>query len=268
VLILNNKSPTHLNMRHTFTALALATLSLASPLPDAAPATSAAAPSSFKIAGVISGGSGCPQGSINIDYTDSRILPICKSSLPTIYICYRSKLTNVSDFGNDFTAAVGPSVAPDQSRKNCQINIQLQYTPGYQYAVLGADYTGYGSLDAGVKGLVKANYYFSGYSNQVRFPKRPLLLRFIFLSTQGERTILTHKQVASAVGLQGPFTGRYAKHDDVALSIWSPCGSEAALNINSEVALTPMGGAASGTLVATKESARFTHTLNLAWRQC
>ena len=65
-------------MKYTFTALALAALSLASPVPDAAPAT---APSSFKIAGVVSGGSGCPQGSIDIDYTDSRILPICKLNL-------------------------------------------------------------------------------------------------------------------------------------------------------------------------------------------
>jgi hypothetical protein len=189
------------------------------------------------------------------------------SSLPNIYIFYHYELTDASDFGNDFTAAVGPSVAPDQSRKNCQINIQLQYTPGYQYTVLGADYTGYGNLDAGVKGLVKANYYFSGYTNQVRFPQNNATPPLCVLEPR-EKAMLTHIQVGSAVGIQGPFTGRYTKHDDIALSIWSPCGSEAALNINSEVALTPMGGAASGTLVATKESARFTHTLSIAWRQC
>jgi hypothetical protein len=79
---------------------------------------------------------------------------------------------------------------------------------------------------------------------------------------------LTSTQVSSTVGLQGPYNGRYTKHDDVALSIWSPCGSEAALNVNSDVALTPMGGSASGTLVATKESAKFSHTLNIAWRRC
>lgn len=62
-------------MKYTFTALALAALSLATPVPEAA------APASFKIQGVVSGGSGCPQGSIDIDYTDSKILPICKSCL-------------------------------------------------------------------------------------------------------------------------------------------------------------------------------------------
>jgi hypothetical protein len=64
-------------MKYTFTALALAALSLASPVPDV---EAAAAPPSFKITKIISGGSGCPQGSIDIDHTDSKILPIRKIS--------------------------------------------------------------------------------------------------------------------------------------------------------------------------------------------
>ena len=71
-------------------------------------------------------------------------------------------------FGSDFTASVGPNVDADQSRKNCQLNIDLQFSPGYQYAVYSADYAGWGNLDSGVKGVVKANYYFSGQTDQVR----------------------------------------------------------------------------------------------------
>lgn len=203
-------------MKYTFSAIALAAATLASPIPDAV----AAAPPSFRIANVISGGSGCPQGSIDINFTDSKILPIY--------------------FSRDFTASVGPNVAADQSRKNCQINIKLQYSPGYQYAVYSADYVGYGDLDAGVKGIVRANYYFSGQTDQA----------------------------SSSLAIQGPFTGRYTKHDDVALSIWSPCGSESLFNVNSEVALTPLSSSASGTLVATKENARFQHSVFIKWRQC
>ena len=70
-------------------------------------------------------------------------------------------------FGRDFTATVGSNVAPDQSRKNCQINLGLEFSSGYQYAVYSADYAGWGDLDAGVKGTVKANYYFSGQQDQV-----------------------------------------------------------------------------------------------------
>lgn len=127
----------------SFLALSMASLALASPIPDAV----AAAPPAFKVKSVISGGSGCPQGSINIDYTNSGILPIY--------------------FSRDFTASVGPSVVADQSRKNCQINIDLQYSPGYSYAIYSADYTGWADIDSGVKGVVKANYYFSGQTSQV-----------------------------------------------------------------------------------------------------
>jgi hypothetical protein len=67
--------------------------------------------------------------------------------------------------------------------------------------------------------------------------------------------------------IPGPFNGRYQKHDDVATTVWSPCGSDAALNVNSEVALTPLGRA-SGTLAATKESVKFTHSVYIKWRQC
>jgi hypothetical protein len=63
-----------LTMKYTLTALALAAVSFA------APAYQAQAPDSFKINSVVSGGSGCPQGSIDVNWTDNGILPICASS--------------------------------------------------------------------------------------------------------------------------------------------------------------------------------------------
>ncbi|KAJ4292681.1 hypothetical protein N0V90_009344 [Kalmusia sp. IMI 367209] len=197
-------------------ALSLPLLALASPLP----ADVAAAPPAFKINRVVSGGSGCPQGSIDIDYTNSGILPIY--------------------FSRDFTASVGPNVAADQSRKNCQINIDISYSPGYSYSVYSADYTGWADIDSGAKGVVKANYYFSGEQNQG----------------------------STSLTLQGPFTGKYTKKDDVAVSVWSPCGQESMLNVNAEVALTPLGGSATGTIAAVKETGKFTNQLYIRWRQC
>ncbi|KAF2017781.1 hypothetical protein BU24DRAFT_432390 [Aaosphaeria arxii CBS 175.79] len=203
-------------MKYTLSSIVLAAVALASPVPEAV----AVAPGSFRINNVVSGGSGCPQGSIDIDWTNSQILPIY--------------------FSKEFTASVGPYVQPDQSRKNCQINIDLRFSSGYQYAVYSADYAGWGDLDAGVKGLVKATYYFSGEQSQI----------------------------STSSTIQGPFSGRYTKHDEIPLSVWSPCGNQALLNVNAEVALTPLGGSASGTLAATKESSRFTHSLYIKWRQC
>lgn len=57
-------------MKYTLTAIALAVTTIAAPTNQA--------PDSFKITKVVSGGSGCPQGSIDINWTDNGILPICK----------------------------------------------------------------------------------------------------------------------------------------------------------------------------------------------
>ncbi|KAJ4366411.1 hypothetical protein N0V83_008047 [Neocucurbitaria cava] len=203
-------------MKYTFTALALAALSLASPVPD-----TTSAPLTFKITSVASGGSGCPQGSIDINWTDNRILPIV--------------------FNKDFTAKVGSKTDVVESRKNCQINLGLEFTPGYSFAIFSADYAGWGDLDNGVTGIVKSTYYFSGEQDQS----------------------------STTLELDGPWHGQYYKSDKVALSYWSPCGpGDAMLNVNSEVALTPFSSALNGMLAAGREGARFSSNLNIQWRKC
>lgn len=94
------------------------------------------------------------------------ILPI-PGSTPLLLRKNKPLLIPIPGFSRDFTASVGPYTAPDQSRKNCQINVGLQFSSGFQYSVVSADYSGWGDLDAGVKGTVKANYYFSGEQDQV-----------------------------------------------------------------------------------------------------
>ena len=67
-------------MKYTLTALILAAVAIAAPTGQA--------PDSFKITNVVSNGSGCPQGSIDIDWTDQEILPICKSEPVRVIPCY------------------------------------------------------------------------------------------------------------------------------------------------------------------------------------
>ncbi|KAF1944650.1 hypothetical protein EJ02DRAFT_480296 [Clathrospora elynae] len=195
-----------------FTVLTLAAVSLAAPQYQA--------PDSFKITSVVSGGSGCPQDSIDINWTDKGILPIY--------------------FNKQFTATVGTTRDPTDSRKNCQINLSLAFSPGFSFAVFSADYTGWADLDAGVTGNVKSTYYFSG----------------------------EQAQATSTLSISGPFHGKYLKEDDIALAVWSPCGSDAMLNVNSEVALTPLSGPGNGVLAATREEGRLVSNLYVQWRKC
>lgn len=192
----------------------LSTAVLASPTP-------AAAPGGFKVAKVIYGGSGCPQGSLDVDITsDGKILPIT--------------------YGKDFAASIGPNTDASQSRKNCQLNLDLRFNPGFQYSVLSADYEGFAKLDQGVTGRVKSTYYFSGEQNQV----------------------------SNSLTFNGPVTGHYLKHDEVEIAVWSPCGSGALLNINTDVALTQTSASAKGLLTANESSAKFTQSVYIKWREC
>jgi hypothetical protein len=67
-----------------------------------------------------------------------------------------------------YTATIGPDVKQTENRKNCQLNVDIQYPGGFQYSVLSADYRGYASIQAGVTGTLKSTYYFSGQTAQVR----------------------------------------------------------------------------------------------------
>lgn len=89
---------------------------------------------------------------------------------PIDTIVYQRNHTNDPlAFDRQFTAKVGGSTPVDESRKNCQINLKLQYEPGFSFSVYQADYTGWADLDDGVKGTVKATYYVSGQAEQVRY---------------------------------------------------------------------------------------------------
>jgi len=176
-----------------FTALFFAALAAA------APATRPAlggAPSGHEvqIKSISFAGSGCPAGTVSGQLS--------------------SDLTTLTLLFAQFTAQAGSGIPAVEYRKNCQLNVKLQYPQGWQWSVFKADYRGYAYLPSGGKGTCKATYYFSGSS----------------------------QQMSSTIILTGPYDNNYIKTDefnDVSL-VWSPCGMEGMLNINSEVRITPL----------------------------
>jgi len=164
------------------------------------------------------------------------------------------------DFDKQFTAKVGNGKDIVDSRKNCQINLKLEYDAGFSFSVYQADYAGWADLDYGVTGVVKSTYYFSGETDQVRqflVPVRMSMAANVRFKTTSDLTI------------NGPFHGKYFKQDNVPLAVWSPCGKgEALFNVNSEVYLTPIATAANGVLASTREGGRLTSNLYFQWRQC
>ncbi|KAJ4988849.1 secreted protein [Stagonosporopsis vannaccii] len=201
-------------MKSTFLTIALATAVAALPQTLSTP------PPSFNITNVVAGGTGCPQGSIDVRWTDDAILPIY--------------------FGKEFTAAVGPKAEIVDARKFCQLNLQVEYSAGFSFAVYSAEYAGFAELDGGITGTVGSRYYFSGET----------------------------EQTSSSLVLTGPTKTKFKKQDDVPVALWSPCSGSTLFNVQASVTLTPLVGAGSGVLGIAKESGRLSEKLFVQWKKC
>lgn len=101
------------------------------------------------ITGVAFAGSGCPAGSVAGQLA---------TDLTTLTLLYDS-----------FVSQAGPGIKASEYRKNCQLNVKLQYPQGWQFSVFKADYRGYAQVPEGDTGTVKSTYYFSGDSKQVSY---------------------------------------------------------------------------------------------------
>ena len=129
------------------------------------------------------------------------------------------------------------------TRLNCQVVINVEHTAGWQYALVKADYYGRVKLPQGSEVISKTTYFYSGAT--------------------------TTKEWSSQYYFDGPFDGLYFRNDryvDSARS-WSPCGSGAMLNINSEIRVGPKS---SGT---SKPASIEIHNLlggkvGVNWRKC
>ncbi|KAF3089138.1 hypothetical protein TWF102_004367 [Orbilia oligospora] len=150
----------------------------------------------------------------------------------------RSTFTLIFD---QYVASIGPGVPVTENRKNCQLNVHLRYPGGWQYSIFSATYRGYAQLEGGQAGTQKSTYYFSGDSHQT--------------STQTD--------------FRGPYNGDYKFTDNVdqTTNVWSPCGKEGMLNINSQVRLTG-NNKVFGQLTTDSVDGKFTQILGLSWRRC
>lgn len=153
-----------------------------------------------------------------------------------------SDLTTLTLLYDSFVAQAGQSIPPSQYRKNCQLNVKLRYPSGWQFSVFKADYRGYAQIPAGDTGTCKATYYFSGDS----------------------------KQISSTAIIRGPYDDNYIKTDQfgVESTVWSPCGQEGLLNINSEVRLSPPDATKPALLTVDSTDLKFTQIHYLQWQTC
>jgi len=179
-------------------------------------------PSQVYINGIVYGGTGCPQGTVGSYVSGDR-----------------QTFTLIFD---QYVASIGPGVAVAQSRKNCQLNLDLRYPGGFQYSILNTVYRGYAGLDAGVTGVQSTTFYFSGQT----------------------------AQTTTSSTFKGPMDSNYATQDSVDLTstVWSPCGANSALNMNSQVRLTSPNSAARGQITDDSIDGKITFVVGVQWQKC
>jgi hypothetical protein len=149
----------------------------------------AQSPDNVRIRGISYAGTGCPAGSVA-----ENISPDFQA------------LTLLFD---SYVVEAGLNVPLSESRKNCQLLVDLDFPNGWQYSIFTVDYRGYLALDPGSIGQQTARYYFQG---------------------QPQTSTLT-------TTFRGPDQRDYQIRDTFGLTstVWSPCGAQRALNINSSI---------------------------------
>ena len=182
-------------------------------------------PAYLRIRGLTDNGSGCPLGSVA-----SNVSPDATA------------FTLIFD---NYVAEAGPGVSLANSRKNCQLALDLDYPDGWSFSVVHLVYRGYVSLDPLVNALQKSTFYFQGSAAQ-----------------ESRET---------------PFYG--AQDTDFTVEdyiptqqlIWSPCHVQRALNINSQVRLDTRSAARNARGLITTDSIdgeTQAFTYGLAWQRC
>ena len=105
-------------------------------------------PASIQVVGITYGGTGCPSNDVSVVVGDEG--ETMKFSAP-----------------KSLHARIGKNIAITESRENCQLNLNLKYSSGWQYAVTASNFSGYAYLESGVTGVSKVTSYFSGQTAQV-----------------------------------------------------------------------------------------------------
>lgn len=158
---------------------------------------------------------------------------------------------SISDDGQVFTLTFSEyevninNTVPDLTiTKNCTLNIKLHSPNGLSYAVTSFYYSGYSFLEQGVTASQWARYYFQGN------PVPP--------------------STSNRVNLVGPHDADFVFKDDVktADAVWSPCGVDRELIVNTTLQLRNSSPKRSGyaNLAALDGSTKL--ELRLSWRGC
>jgi hypothetical protein len=143
---------------------------------------------------------------------------------------------------SDYLAQSSGDVSPTESRKNCQLNLNVHVPQGFTYAIASVNYRGYAYLTPGATALQKAQYYFQGSSDTT----------------------------SSAHSFSGPLDDNWQTTDSTSYAdlVWAPCGETRNFNINSELRVDAGEGSGTSFIAMDSTDGGVSTTYQLAWEEC
>jgi hypothetical protein len=154
---------------------------------------------------------------------------------------------NFSLILSEYTASVGRNVPITDSRKNCQLNLNFGYPDNVQFSVVSQTIRGHVRLDSSVTAKLTSSLYFSGPA----------------------------EQVGATTSFDGPENKDYIAPTYIPPSnqIWSPCGEEGALNIDTQISVRSLYIPQTSSTSETKDFGEITAfrgpmEIKLAVREC
>ncbi|NRA62860.1 MAG: DUF4360 domain-containing protein [Pseudobacteriovorax sp.] len=147
---------------------------------------------------------------------------------------------------SDYIAEAGPGLTPRDGRKNCQLTLTLNVPQGWQFSIASFDYRGFAFLDRGVKADYRTSYYF-----------------------QGDRATETVTRTA-----WGYYDDNFQFREELGLAsaVWSPCGAERALNINTAISVRNTNKRrnpdAEGVIGTDSIDGQIQQIWGISWRRC
>ncbi|WP_141732606.1 DUF4360 domain-containing protein [Oligoflexus tunisiensis] len=147
---------------------------------------------------------------------------------------------------SEFVAEAGPGISLSAGRKNCVATLVLDVPAGWQYSIGSFYFRGFMALDKGIRAEHSASYFLEG---------------------QGKTGTFSSRQ-------SGPYENDYVFNDNVGISsaVWSPCGVERALNINTSIRVSNTNSRqypnAQGLITNDSIDGQITQVWGLTWRRC
>ncbi|MFI1155319.1 DUF4360 domain-containing protein [Streptomyces sioyaensis] len=145
---------------------------------------------------------------------------------------------------SEYLAQAGAGTKPTDSRKNCQIALNVHVPQGFTYAIARADYRGYASLAKGARGLEQAGYYFQGQQQTAR----------------------------KSHTFTGAYDANWQTSDETGVDalVYAPCGEERYFNINTEMRVDAKSSDPKSTSYMAMDSTdgSINTVYHFAWKEC